>query len=364
MQKPDTKYTLLTFYKFVDIDDPHAEVKQHKRFCEDIGIKGRIYIGEEGISATLTANTGQLQAYKMYLSNNPFFKDIPDIEEKSTIVEGHEFRKMIVRYRKEIVALGKQYKSEEILKAQKKLSVDDFKKVIDENDNSYVIIDMRNNYEYDLGHFKNAIPAGTVHFRDLDKMMDHYKSEFKDKKIVMYCTGGIRCEKAAPLFMEHGIKEIYQLDGGVVKYVNKYGDGNWLGNLYTFDGRVSAEVNPEDKHKVIGRCHYTGEPSEDFHNCRHAKCNAQFIAKPKEYRKHFGFCSLECAENAAVDLNIRDDDFDSFNYKEMRGLIKQDPTQKEKIAEMIKNHLVKNLANVEFKHKYRIQDKLMFCSLD
>lgn len=144
-------YTLLTFYKFVDIQDPEKEVKDHLAFCKDIGLKGRIYIGEEGISATLTGNDGQIKAYRMYLNNNPYFKDIPDIDIKATRVDEYYFDRMIVKYRKEIVALGTTVTQAEIEQYRKEMSAEDFKKLIDSGDlEDWVIIDMRNDYEYKL----------------------------------------------------------------------------------------------------------------------------------------------------------------------------------------------------------------------
>ncbi len=193
-------YTLLTFYKFVDIQDPEKEVKDHLAFCKDVGLKGRIYIGEEGISATLTGNDGQIKAYRMYLNNNPYFKDIPDIDIKATRVDDYYFDRMIVKYRKEIVALGTTVTQAEIEEYRKEMSAEDFKKLIDSGDlEDWVIIDMRNDYEYKLGHFKNAIPAGTINFREVPDLLDKYKQLFGEKKIIWYCTGGIRCEKLSAM---------------------------------------------------------------------------------------------------------------------------------------------------------------------
>ena len=351
MNLDKSKYTLLTFYKFVDISDPHEQVADHLRFCTDIGLKGRIYIGEEGISATLTGNEGQIKAYRLYLDSVPYFREIDDIDIKATIVDGHQFSKMIVRYRKEIVALGFVCNAEDVEKSKVKMPIEKFKEVLDKEDDSYVILDMRNNYEYKLGHFKNAIPAGTVTFRELDKVLNDYRQRFQDKKLIMYCTGGIRCEKASIMLEKAGLEGVYQVDGGVVKYVNTYNDGNWEGNLYTFDDRISTHVGDEKTHKIISKCHYSGEPAETFYNCRYGSCNSQFIALESEYRKHFGFCSAQCAENARKDLLIRvDQTIDPLQYKELRGKIKANADKKEEITEMIVKHLDKNLAGVQFNH--------------
>jgi len=350
--KNNKKYTLLTYYKFVDIDNASVVASEHRDFCSDIGLRGRIFIGEEGISGTVSGLEGQIKAYKLYLDSIPYFKDIPDIDSKATIVNDHKFDKLIVRYRKEIVALGETYTSKEIKKYAHKIEIHKFKEVLDTDNNSYVILDMRNDYEYQLGHFKGAVPAGTFHFRDLGKIIDKYKQIYDDKKIIMYCTGGIRCEKASVMLEKAGLPNVYQLDGGVVKYVNTYDDGNWLGNLYTFDGRISTEVGDNNTHKVISKCHYTGQPAETFYNCRYSPCNYHFIAKPKEYKIHFGFCSEECYTKSLQDILIRNDfELDKLNYKQLRGTIKSFPDKKAEIYQLVHQNLNDHLHMVGFKVK-------------
>lgn len=219
------KYTLLTFYHFIDIENPEAEVEKHYKFCKDIGMKGRVYIGTEGISSTVTCNKGQLKAYKLFLQDSKYFRDIEDIDVKSSPTDGHKFPRMAVKFREEIVALGKKYSGQEIENGGKRMHIDEFKKMLDSDDpESYVVLDMRNNHEYKLGHFKNAVPAKTISFRELHDKLDEYRQEFADKKIITYCTGGIRCEKATVMMQEAGLKNTYQLDGGVVKYINTYDD--------------------------------------------------------------------------------------------------------------------------------------------
>lgn len=354
-----SKFRLLTFYKFVDVPEPKKEVDDLKKFCTDIGMKGRIYIGEEGINATATCNEGQYKALLMYLASHPLFNNIPDIEEKVNFVDGHKFPKMIVRYRKEIVALGAVYKASAIEEAKYKLKVDEFKKRLDSEDpDNYLILDMRNDYEYRLGHFKNAHPAGTMTFKETEKWIEEYKKRGGEKEVIMYCTGGIRCEKLAVMLQESGMEGVKQLDGGVVKYVNKFNDGNWLGNLYTFDDRVSTPVGDHSTHKIIAECHYSGEPTEEMHNCRHGVCNKQIIAKPKEYKKHMGFCSEKCFHDACENLNIRDVDFDPLDYKTLRWEIRMEKKSKKEVQKLVKEHLSYELRNVEFNHKEPTLERL------
>jgi UPF0176 protein len=242
MTKKANTFFLLTFYKFVDISNPHEVVREHGDFCKDIGLKGRIYIGEEGISATVTGNKGQCDAYKLYLQSTAYFKEIPDIDSKANQVDGHQFDKMICKYRKEIVALGQVVSEADVKRANKEISIQQFKDIVQTQDPDRVILDMRNDYEWRLGHFKGAIPSGTVNFREVEEQMEEYKKQFEGKKVLMYCTGGIRCEKLSVMLDQKGFDNVYALEGGVVKYTNLINDGAWLGNLYTFDGRVSTQI--------------------------------------------------------------------------------------------------------------------------
>ena len=355
-----TKYQLLTFYAFVDIADAHEQVALHKQFCADIGMKGRVYIGEEGISSTVTGNTWQIQAYKLFLSSSQYFKAIPDIDLKATDVDSHQFEKMIVRYRSEIVALGKTVTADQVRESDKQITVDELKRIIDEGDDERAILDMRNDYEWQLGHFKGAIPAGTVNFREVQEMIKKYKEKLQDKKVVMYCTGWIRCEKLSVLLKDEWVDNFYALDGGVVKYTNVHNDGNREGNLYTFDGRVSCPIGDENTHTTIAHCIYTWEPSDHCANCRYSPCNARIIAEPKAYRKHYGFCSAECRDKGMNDLLIKNIDRDPVDFKSLRGLIIQDPTQKEAIKDKVQKIIKKKTLHAEFPHKESQKEKVLY----
>jgi len=350
--KYEEKYTLLTFYKFVDVENPEEECLDHLTFTKDIGMKGRIYIGSEGISSTVTGNEGQIQAYKLYLENHPLWKNIADIDEKSSPVNGHQFPRMQVKVRDEIVSLGAKYTAHEIKQAGNRMQIEEFKDILDNGDiDDYIVLDMRNNHEYQLGHFKNAIPADTLTFKELEKKIEEYKQEFWEKKIISYCTWGIRCEKSTVMMQRAGLKNTYQLDGWVVKYINTYNDGNWKGNLYVFDDRVSQQVWDNETHTTIWECLYSWRKTDNCENCRLSSCNARIIADRQEYIKHAGFCSSDCAAKALETLIIRTDPtMDSMKYKEKRGVIKRYPELKNDIETELRNHLSKQLRWVEFNH--------------
>ena len=338
------KYELLTFYKFVDIPESELDAlaQEHLDFTRDIGLKGRVYIGTEWISSTVTGNRWQCWAYREFLQQSKYFKDIPDIDEKSTPVEGHEFPRMSVKIRNEIVTLGVKVTAEQVKQYKKEVTPEEFKNILETDKiDDYIILDMRNDYEYRLGHFKNAIPAGTVNFREVPKLLERYGKAAQGKKVIWYCTGGIRCEKAAVLANQLGDTEFYSIAWGVVKYVNEYNDGNWLGNLYTFDGRVSTQVGDTQTHTTIGKCLYTDELTDNCVNCRYAPCNARLIATEKLYRKHMGFCSQECYEKARLDGFVKEISWDKFDYKKARL----------EDVNSIASHLDRKLANLEWRYK-------------
>lgn len=351
------RYRLLTFYHFVDIARPHDEVIQHSGFVQDIWLKGRIYIWQEGISATVTGLPGQITAYKLYLKHHPLFHDIVDIDIKSNLVPEHCFEKMIVKYRTEIVSLGKTCTAQEIQQHKQSITTQDFQDILnrredDKLDQQYVILDMRNNYEYLLGHFKGAIPANTINFKELSDHLDDYKKQFEGKKVISYCTGGIRCEKATVLMRQAGIDQVYQLDGGVVKYINSHDDGNRLGNLYTFDGRVSTQVGNWDTHTTIGRCIYSDQLTNHCENCRYSPCNARIICKPNEYRIHMWFCSQQCADQAKHSLLIKDTKRDHMDYQHMRDCAKKQPDTITQSLRDVYDHLTHKLHNKSFRSQF------------
>ena len=347
------EYRLLTFYKFVDVENPEVECEEHLAFTSDIWMKWRIYIGSEWISSTVTWNAGQIRAYKSYLQNHSLWKDIPDIDIKSSKVDGHQFPRMQVKVRDEIVVLWKKYNADQVESAGNRMNIEEFKDLLDnKNPDDYVVLDMRNNHEYKLGHFKNAIRANTLNFRDLEENIEQYKKEFWDKMIITYCTWGIRCEKSTVMLQEAGLKNTYQLDWGVVKYINTYNDWNWKGNLYVFDDRVSQTVGNNKTHTTIGECIYSWIKTDTCENCRYSSCNARIIVDPAEYKKHAWFCSRECADIWLKTLLVKTDfKIDSMDYKKKRWVIKRYPHLKQELETQMRKNLRKQLEWAEFPHK-------------
>lgn len=279
----------------------------------------------------------------MFLDQSKYFQDIADIDTKLTRVDEHQFPRMSVKIRNEIVTLGVKVTADQVKKYKKEITPTEFKEILEsDKKDDYIILDMRNDYEYRLGHFKNAIPAWTVNFREVPKLLEQYGKHAQWKKVIWYCTGGIRCEKAAVIANQLGDTEFLSIQWGVVKYVNEFNDGNWLGNLYTFDGRVSTQVGDEETHTTIGECLYTNEKTDNCENCRYPLCNARIISTEKAFKKHLGFCSKECYEWARLDGFVKDAPWDKFDYKNIR--------LQEGGMEQIQLHLDRKLANTQWKY--------------
>lgn len=254
-------FHVLLFYKYVKISDPAALVAEMKSFCEQHNLLGRILIAEEGINGTCAGTPEATEAYKKYIPQKSEFSDLWFKEQKVSHIP---FKKLQIRARKEIVALGV-----EGLDPQNggiHLKPTEVNKMVEEGkeDNSVVFFDVRNEVEAKVGRFENAITPKIEFFRELPSVVDQYEY-LKEKKIILYCTGGIRCEKASALFKKKGFKNVYQIEGGIYNYCNQYPDRHFKGTCFVFDDRMQigfekgVEVKEEQEvpdEKIISHCDF------------------------------------------------------------------------------------------------------------
>ncbi len=275
---------VLLYYKFVEIKDPAFETIQHKYVCDGLGLKGRIIIAQEGINGTVAGNSAQLKRYIDYMDNHPLFDGIVF---KRSYAGKMPFGKMIVKHRDEIVTLGKKV---DIGNTGTYLKPSELHNLF-EKDEDMVVVDMRNNYEYDVGRFEGAIQPDTTKFYELPRKIKNLKID-KDKKIVTYCTGGIRCEKATVLLKEIGYENVYQLEGGIVKYLEKYPDGYFKGKNFVFDNRMVTNVDTPSGKKILSKCEHCRQSCDRYIDCTDTKCHRLFICCKDCEKKHSGFCRL------------------------------------------------------------------------
>lgn len=268
-------YTVLLFYKYVDINDTHALCDAQKTLCKELGLKGRTIIAHEGINATLEGADEAIEQYCNVLVQDKRFADVQFKKSKGT---GNAFPKLSVKVRDEIVSghLGEIDVNPQKVTG-KYLSAEELHAWIKKKRELY-IVDMRNDYEQKSGYFTGSILPEMGNFRDLPKVLPKLQ-HLKNKTIVTVCTGGVRCEKASGFLVKNGFTDVYQLYGGIVTYMEKYPNEDFKGKLYVFDNRLVMGFNTDDpKHETVGKCENCGKPSENYINCLDNSCHRHFIA--------------------------------------------------------------------------------------
>lgn len=286
-------YHVLLYYQFVRIDDPEAFADNHRALCESLGLRGRILVAPEGLNGTVSGTVAACDAYRSAVSSDPRFAEMVF---KVDEVEGHAFHKMFVRVKKELVTFRADLPSNPNEITGKRLTPKQWQEFLQRDD--VIVLDGRTDYEYDIGHFRGAIRPDVESFREFPEWIRTYLKDAKDKPILTYCTGGIRCEKLTSFMIRDGFQEVYQLDGGIVTYGKdpQTQGALWDGLCYVFDERVTVEINHTDDRRIVGRCHHCGEPTERYVNCRNYRCHLQHLACADCEKQFNSACSIACMD--------------------------------------------------------------------
>ena len=284
------RFPVILFYKYVAMADPAAFAAEQRDLCVRLGVKGRILIAEEGVNGTLAGPAEVMDLYLDTLRRDPRFADI-----EIKFSEGNEntFPKLVVKVRPEIVALNA---GDLPLDRSNQLSPAEWKGMM-EQDPDAVLLDVRNRFESDAGRFENAVVCDIGHFRELPEYVPQLE-HLKEKTVLMYCTGGIRCEKASALLRSRGFGRVYQLHGGIMTYQEQFGNEHWQGECFVFDQRMTIKV--EDGLVSIGQCAHTGRPTTRFVNCLHDPCHQLFLLSEEAERENKDF--LVCPECLAAGI--------------------------------------------------------------
>ena len=280
-------YRVLLFYKYVGVEDPEKFKEEHLVWCLNNNIKGRIFIAFEGINGTVSGLNKNIEKYKNNLTSYKIFEVIIFKEDEADEIA---FSKMHVKVKGEIV--NSNLKNTSLANSGNKLSPGQLLQFY-ESGKEFIIVDARNWYESKIGRFKNALTPQLKNFRQWPEAVESLK-EFRDKTVVTYCTGGIRCEKASAYMIEHGFKDVYQLDGGIINYTKKFPDTFWEGGLFVFDERRVVEPNSKNELQYISRCHFCGEPASYYINCHNLDCDKIIISCHKCKVENDYCCSEEC----------------------------------------------------------------------
>lgn len=277
---------ILLFYKFQEIEDPNYFARKQRRFCNQLGVFGKVLVAKEGINGSISGSKEQVEKYKKFLHS---FKGFEDVSFKEELAIEHPFTKMHVKIKKEIIRIDRKI---DLKNKGKYISPSQFLELYKKNED-LIVLDARNDYEYKIGRFKNAINPCIKSFREFPKFVQKFEKETdKNKKIVMYCTGGIRCEKASSYMIKNGFKNIHQLEGGIINFCQKYPNTIWEGNCFVFDKRLMTDINQNNK--TITCCENCGLISDLYRNCKNVYCDRLVIMCVKCQEKLHGCCSIKC----------------------------------------------------------------------
>ncbi|RKR85346.1 UPF0176 protein [Mucilaginibacter gracilis] len=286
------KYKTLLYYCYSTIADGEQFAADHLKFCKSLNLVGRIIVANEGLNGTVSGEAEACHVYMDTLHADPRFAGI---DFKVDDVAEPSFVKMHVRYKSEIVHSG--LRDPNIINPEQKtgihLEAKDFLAMKDRDD--VVVLDVRSNYEHSVGRFKNAVTLDIENFRDFPSKINEL-AQYKDKKIITYCTGGIKCEKASALLLHEGFTDVYQLHGGIIKYGKEAGGEDFEGKCYVFDNRLTVDVNAVNP-VIISTCYNCGTTTAKMINCANPECNEHFTQCDACGEALEGCCSDACKQH-------------------------------------------------------------------
>lgn len=268
-------FQVLLYYKFVRVDDPDTLAQVHREICGRLDLRGRILVAPEGLNGTVSGSVASCAAYMHAVHADPRFADMVFKADDAT---GHVFPSLSVKVKPELVTFRVDASVDPTTRTAPHLSPEAFRAMMDNPE--VVILDGRTGYEFDLGHFRGAIRPDVASFREFPAWIHEHLQGAKDRPILTYCTGGIRCEKLTAYMLEEGFTNVFQLDGGIVSYGKdpRVKGALWDGLCYVFDERIAVEINHTDDRLITGRCHHCGTPTERYVNCANLDCHQQHLS--------------------------------------------------------------------------------------
>jgi len=292
MLQSDEQRTTLSFYQYHQIENPALFRNQLFTRWSKLGVYGRIYVAKEGINGQISVPTEQLDAFKEDMYSIPWLNGI-----RLNIAvddDGKSFYKLKIKVRDKIVADGLDDDSFDVTKRGKHLSAEEVNQLME--DPNTVVVDMRNHYESEVGHFQGAICPDVETFREALPIVEEMLENKKDAPIIMYCTGGIRCEKASAYYLHKGFDKVFMIDGGIIEYARQCREKGlpikYQGKNFVFDERMGERIGEE----VISRCHQCGKPCDDHVNCVNDACHILFIQCEECAEKYHDCCSRTCSD--------------------------------------------------------------------
>lgn len=291
LQESEARITI-SFYRYFPISDPRIFRDEMYKALLVHKVFGRIYVANEGINAQVSVPQTKFDALQQYLES------IPGLEALRLNIavddDGKSFWVLKIKMRDKIVADGIQDPTFDMSKKGKYVTATEFNALVENP--STIVVDMRNHYEFEVGHFKNAVEIPSDTFREQLPMAVEMMQEHKDKNIIMYCTGGIRCEKASAYMLHNGFENVYHLEGGIINYARQIKEyelkSHFIGKNFVFDDRLGERITED----IVAQCHQCGKPCDTHTNCKNDGCHLLFIQCEECARSYHGCCSQTCSE--------------------------------------------------------------------
>ncbi len=284
--------TTLSFYRYARIEDPALFRNQFYQMLDELGVFGRIYVAHEGVNGQVSVPSANFEAFKQGLETIPFLTNLRlniAIED-----DGKSFFKLKIKVRDKIVADGLDDATFDVTNRGRHLAAAEYNALTDDPDT--LVVDMRNHYESEVGYFENAIRPDVTTFRQALPLVEEMLENEKDRNIVMYCTGGIRCEKASAYYLHRGFQNVFMVDGGIIEYARQCGEqglpNKFIGKNFVFDERLGERISGA----VVAVCHQCGGPCDTHVNCANDACHLLFIQCPACAEKYQNCCSSKCAD--------------------------------------------------------------------
>lgn len=298
LQAESFRRITFSFYRYVRLEDPTALRDELYRKWDAMKALGRIYLAKEGINAQMNVPEQEFERFRETLYADVRFKDVPfkiAVED-----DGKSFLKLVIKVRNKIVADGLPEGAFDVYNVGKHLTAEEFNNALDQP--GTIVVDMRNHYESEVGKFKGAICPDVDTFREeLEQVSELLKGK-EDQKVLMYCTGGVRCEKASAWMKHKGFKDVNQLYGGIIEYARQVKQAGlpskFIGKNFVFDERLGERITED----VIASCHQCGKPCDDHTNCANDECHLLFIQCAECREKMAGCCSETCKQIAALPI--------------------------------------------------------------
>jgi UPF0176 protein len=283
-------YQVIAYYYLGGLEDPHAEIARQKEFFSTRDIMGRIYISEQGINAQMSALSAHADEYIAWMRSDSRFVDVQYKVHRS---KEHAFPKSTIKYRRQLVAIDCEVDFSQI---GEHVPPKVWKEMLEERDENTIVIDVRNEYEWKVGHFEGADLPPFETFRQFPKYAADLKEERDPKKtrVMMYCTGGIRCEYYSALMKSEGFDQVYQLEGGIINYGMECGSDSWEGKLFVFDDRLVIPLSEDAT--TISECKHCSKLADVYYNCANMDCNELFTCCLECLKANRGCCCASCQE--------------------------------------------------------------------